>query len=652
MASNAVEFILSLRDRLTGPARTATKSLDGVNKALKVVDGGTAKVARASGLGAKQMHTFGAASATAGRMAHILSRTLGNRTAIGFVKAHGAASRFAGALPSMGSTMGALGSGAASLGPMLLGVGAALLAVGAGGVGLVAAGAKYASEMAGFKEQTLFAYKYILGGSARAEMMFAEADDLARAMGTKTTSVAESMRELMGGGFSESQSKNITAAIADVGALSPTADTGAISAQLAQMKGAGRVLAEDLKPLLSAGLNDDMFYQVLREMTGKTDQKDLKKMLETGKVSADMGIEAILETVNRMGGNKGLGSVAAARANETMQGQVDQAKAMFERLFMSIQSGPAGAAIGALAKQVGSFLDPKGASGQRILAVLSAMAAGVAGVLASLQGGALDTFLSGALSMFETLRPIVGAFFDAFGAGFGEAITAVRAIVGAFSSGSGPSLDFVAIARALGSAFAFFAVGLGSVLALLGGLVAGIGLVVIGIGTALVDMVGAVAEFAAEFGDAGLDIASHFIAGLVGGIATGAIEVVSAVVALGSSAIDGVKGIFKIQSPSRVMEEVGGFVAAGFTQGVDAGAPEASGAVASLVAPSALGSIARGAAGGGSSASVGDINVTVTGIDTSDAEGLGASIAAQVREQVRLVLMGYASELGAAPAGA
>ena len=218
--------------------------------------------------------------------------------------------------------------------------------------------------MAGFKEQTLFAFKYVLGGQQRAAMMFNEADDLARAMGTKTSTVAESMRELLAGGFSESQSRDITAAIADVAALNPTANVGAISTQLAQMKGAGRVLAEDLKPLLNAGLNDETFYQVLREMKGlgnaPEDQQRLKKMLEQGKVSADQGIQAIMETVNRMGGKKGLGSVAAARATDTVQGQIDNAKAMFERLFMGIQSGPAGSAVGKLAAQVASFLDPKG----------------------------------------------------------------------------------------------------------------------------------------------------------------------------------------------------------------------------------------------------------------------------------------------------
>lgn len=646
--ASAVEFILSLKDKLTGPSRAAKASLDSVKTSLKSVDTASRQVARASGLGSQQLYRYGAITKTAGQMSDVLGRVLGAKTAVGFARSHASATAFAGRLPTMNSMVESLGAGAASLGPMLLGVGAALLAVGAGGAGLVAAGAKYASEMAGFKENTLFAYKYILGGSDKASMMFKEADDLARAIGGHTTKTGESMRELMGGGFSQTQSKDITAAIADVGALSPTADTGAISAQLAQMKGAGRVLAEDLKPLLNAGLNDDIFYQVLREMTGKTDQKDLKKMLEQGKVSADQGIDAILETVNRMGGSKGLGSIAAARANETMGGQVTAAKAMFERLFMSISSGPAGSAMGSLAKQVTAFLDPKGDSGQRILSVLNSMAAAAGTVLASLSGGALGSFLTGLLGYFEALRPIASAFFSSFGTGVMAAVTAVRQVTGAMGGASSMSLDMVGIAKALGSAFAWVAVAIGAVIGVIAAVAGVIGLVVVGIGTGLVDFVGWLAETAAKlvaFSDAAPGIAGQFIAGLVLGIKDGIVDVVGAMVEMGRAAISAVKGTFVVKSPSRVMMEVGGYVAEGFAQGVDGGAPQASAAVANMVAPSAVRSF--GGAGGGS-ASVGDINITINGVEGG--ESAAEEMAARVSDALRTILAGWASEAGAAPA--
>ena len=652
--ANAVEFVLSLKDKITGPSKAAKASLDSVKTSLTAVGAASNRVTRATGLGERQLYRFGATSKGVGIAADALGRVLGTKTAVGFVRAHASASGLAGKLPTMGAMVESLGAGAASLGPLLLGVGSALLAVGAGGIGLVAAGAKYAADMSGFKENTLFAYKYILGGSDKASMMFKEADDLARAMGGHTTKTAESMRELMGGGFSQTQSKDITAAIADVGALSPTANTDAISAQLAQMKGAGRVLAEDLKPLLNAGLNDDIFYQVLREMTGKSDQKDLKKLLETGKVDADTGIQAILETVNRMGGNKGLGSIAAARATETMGGQVDAAKAMFERLFMSISSGPAGAAMGQLAQQVSGFLDPQGDSGKRILSVLNAMATAVSSVLASLQGGALGGFLSGLLSYFEALRPIAAGFFGAFGKGVMEAVAAVRVIMAALPGAGGMTLDLVGVAKALGSAFAWVAVAIAAVVGVLAGISAVVGLVVVGIGTAIVDLVGWLAEGTAtlvSWASQGISIAADFIAGLVDGILSGVVSVADAMREMATSAIDTVKGVFKIQSPSRVMMEVGGYVSEGFTRGVDDGAPAASAAVAGIVAPSALGGLG-GAAGGGAGFNVGGITVNINGSIGDAAEDVAAAVREEVEEAMRAIFQRWSGELGTAPAGA
>lgn len=651
--ANPVEFVLSLKNRVTGPARAAKASLDGVKKSLETVNTASRTVARATGLGAGQLYRYGTTSKRAGQFADVLGRVLGARTAVGFARAHTSAGAFAGRLPTMNGLVESLGSGAASLGPMLLGVGAAFLAVGAGGLGLVAAGAKYAGEMAAFKEQTLFAYKYVLGSSEKADMIFREADAMARAMGGKTSSIAESMRELMSGGFSDSDSKTLTMAMQDVVALNPSANIGQIATQIAQMKGAGRVLQQDLKPMLDAGLNDDIFYAKLREITGKTDQVDLKRAMEGGKVSADQGIQAIVATIAEMGGNKGLGSVAAARAKETMGGQLDSAKAMFERLFLSISSGPAGAAMGKLATQVSAFLDPKGDSGQRILSVLSSMASAVSTVLASLSGGAIGSFLSGLLSYFEALRPIAAGFFGAFGKGVMEAVTAVRAIASALPGAGNLSLDLVGVAKALGSAFAWVAVGIGAVVAIIAGLVGAIALVIVAIGTGIVELVGWLAEGTAhlvQWAAQGVSIAADFIGGLVGGILDGIVDVVDAMTEMATGAIAEVKAVFKIQSPSRVMAEVGGYVSEGFTQGVDAGAPSASAAVANVVSPTALGSLGAGA-GSGAAFSVGGITVNVNGSVGGGAEDVAAAVREEVEEAMRVIFQRWSGELGMSPAG-
>ena len=651
--ASAVEFVMSLKDKITGPAKAAKASLDGVRSSLKSVDTATRAVARASGLGQQQLYRFGATSKNVGVAADMISKIVGGRTAAGFVRAHASATKLAASMPTMGQAVNAAGSGLAAMGGAALMLGTGLATVAAGGLGLAGIGAKYASEMAGFKEQTLFAYKYVTGSEDKAKMMFATAQNMARVTGGSTVSMAESMREMMAGGFSGSDAKAITLAMADVKALNPKADVGTIATQISQMKGAGKVSMNDLKPMLDAGINDDIFYQVLREMTGQKDQIKLKKMMEEGKVSADTGIAAIQETISRMGGSKGLGSIAQDRSLTTVVGQIDAAKNMVEQLFLEIQSGSTGNAFGKLATQFKNFIDPQSSSGQRILSLLNAMATGAGKVIDSLNGGTLGAILTGILSTFESLRPIAVAFFDGFGSGFGEAFTAAKAVFSALASGKGPSLDLVGIAKALGSAFAWVAVAIGSVVAVVAAVAGVVGLVVVGVGTGLVDFVGWLAETAAklvEFSDAAPGIAGKFIGGLVNGIKDGAVSVVGAMRSLGSSAIEAVEGVFKIESPSKVMRQIGGHVAEGFTIGVDSGSPAASAAVGGLVAPSALGSVAGAGAGGGGSFSVGGITINIDGASASNPSELAQDVVEQVEAAMRSVYARWASELGASPA--
>lgn len=655
--SSAVEFILSLKDKITGPAKAAKASLEGVKLSLRNVDSATRQVARASGLSQQQLYRFGATSKNVGIAADMLSKVLGAKTAVGFVRAHASATKLAAAMPTIGQAANAAGSGLMAMGGAAMALGAGLATVAVGGLGLAAAGAKYASEMAGFRENTMFAYKYITGSEDKAKMMFATAQNMARVTGGSTVSMAESMREMMAGGFSGTDAKNITLAMADVQALNPKANIATIATQISQMKGAGKVSMNDLKPMLDAGINDDIFYKVLREMSGlgdsNKDQQKLKKLMEDGKVSADTGIAAIQETIFRMGNKQGLGAVAQDKSLHTVTGQIEAAKNMVEQLFLEIQSGTTGNAFGKLATQFKNFIDPEGASGQRILGLLNAMATAAGDLLESISGGTLGSVMSGLLATFEAIRPIATAFFDGFSAGFGEAFRTVKEVFSAFSSGEGPSLDLVEIARALGSAFGYFAVGLGATIALLSGIVVAIGLVIFGIGAAIVDLVGWLAEGTAHlvaWAAEGVSIAADFIGGLVLGIRDGVVSVVGAMKDLGGAAIDAVQGVFKIESPSKVMRQIGGYVAEGFTDGVDGGSPAATGAVAGLVAPSALGSVAGAAGSNGGGLSVGGITITINGV-AGGAGDVAAAVRDEIDEAMRVIFQRWAGELGMSPQG-
>ena len=82
-----------------------------------------------------------------------------------------------------------------------------------------------------------------------------------------------------------------------------------------------------------------------------------------------------------------------------------------------------------------------------------------------------------------------------------------------------------------------------------------------------------------------MSMGSQMIAGLVNGIKSGAGAVVEALGGIVDSAISAAKSKLGIASPSRVMAEIGGYTAEGFTVGVDDGAADAQGAMEALVAP-------------------------------------------------------------------
>lgn len=68
-------------------------------------------------------------------------------------------------------------------------------------------------------------------------------------------------------------------------------------------------------------------------------------------------------------------------------------------------------------------------------------------------------------------------------------------------------------------------------------------------------------------------VAVDIIMGFVNGIKGGAGLVLNAVKGLGSTVINGIKGVLNIQSPSRVMEQLGAFTGQGFAKGIESEIP-------------------------------------------------------------------------------
>ncbi|HEU4406756.1 MAG TPA: tape measure protein [Polyangiaceae bacterium] len=568
---------LELIDRMTGPARRMGASVASVARELKAVERVTAAVERAQGRAAAAV----ARLTTRLRAMLRLDKAKGPRARDErgrFLKGGGA-----------GFGVGELVSGLRSIANSSVGnflADGAMKLLGAA-ASLTMAGAQFVAKMSAFKEQTLFAYKYITGSANAAAGLFRDADALARATGGKTTLVAESLRELRAGGFADAEAKAVTAAIADIRALNPAADVTAISQQLAQMRGAGRVLMEDLKPILNAGVNDDVFYQVLREMTGQKDQAALKKLMESGKVSAETGQAAILETVRRMGGGGALGSVAAERARSTVTGQVEAIEGSLERLFLNLETGPASTAIVGVLSQVRGALDPTTEVGARLVAVITSVASFGTDVFGRVMGGGnLSAALSGVLRVVEAVLPplkaLVGGVLSGMGEAFGDAAGVVGKLFAALDLAKGQ--DFVDLMASIGKGVGYVLGIAVPVAGALVGVVAAVGAATSGIlygaSYLVVRLVGLVGSAAGSVWDAGKSL----VDGLWGGITSAWGSMLSGFRSLVALLPEGVRKVLGIASPSRVMAELGGYAGAGFALGVEGQEGRAQGAMAALVA--------------------------------------------------------------------
>ncbi len=592
----SVDFMVKLVDRASGPAKNIEKAFERVNVVAK------------AGNGASILGSPAALQKSAASMSGVLS---------GLGSAAGVVGAGIGVALSMGANVAITAFGA--LIPIMLS------AAEVGG-SLVASGIAYAAKMAQFKSDTLFAFKYIVGTQKGAETLFKEADDLARSMGAKTTDVAASLQELMGGGFDEKTAKKVTAAIADVHAMNPTADTTAISKQLAQMKGAGKVTMEDLKPILNAGVNDDAVYAEMRRLTGAKDQKALKALISAGKVTADQGTQSILAAISKQGKDAGtdgaLGGIAKDKSVSTVSGAIGVLEGNVQRLFMAINTGAAGNGMIKMAKSLANLFDPASDSGKKLLAALD-KAGELIGKIVERAGkmdfksivSAFDPATQSG-QRFQSLLDKIGKIFEkitgdskggfTLGDGFEIAIVvlnkaadAVLVVADIFEM-VGPKIKKFFSAIGGGDA----AAGAGKVASTLLQLIPGVGPLLAQldqldtIRTTIVDKVmswvdafyemdpGAAAI--AVFADANswlADVGPNIVAGLWNGLMgawSGMLSGFDALVALLPASVRSVLGI---ASPSKVMMQLGAYTGQGFAQGM-AGQEENVGAsMTSLVQP-------------------------------------------------------------------
>lgn len=550
---------------------------------------------------------------------------------------------------------------------MLMAIAAAAMTAAAAVAALGAAYARAIVSAIAFREAAIGAMT-IMKNAVEARRTYEVGITLAARWNLDPRETVTQLQELVSKGFSGDESRVLLTAMADLKVLSPTANLGNLMLAIGQIKSKGVLQMEELQQQLAeAGVNVGKVLEIIGKRLGKS-SADVRKMISAGKINSNMGIWAIVKSIEEMGGGK-LGSVA------------DKASQSIGSMIQGLQFRP-----GLLGLKIAEMLE--GQAGQDA----------VRGALSNLlkatdpsQSPAMKQMLMSAADLAnELLQMLFGPMAGAGGAGalqdvlarmavgiqlIADGVRAVRPVVHAFLEGFGEGGSWVVdILLALGKSLGFGddlssgadgARVLGKALAIIAGVAAGLVVAIMGtsaqilafvhamasapaaVVTAAAGILAAVEALPAMLLSAGILMGTNLWTGFVQGIDAGITAITDAGSRLANAAKSAVAGALQIKSPSRVMMEMGGYTAAGFAQGVDGGAGQVDASMREMVVPPAP-VLGQGGSSTSNTLSAGGItvNIVVQGDGPgADPKALGAEVSTAVAQALENML----AQMGLSP---
>lgn len=646
----ALEWAVKLSNQISGPAAAAKASLKGIEDQLKAVD-------RASKLDAHSKATG------------LTKQKLGLEIQRDDLK-----SKIEGPMSGLGGLGAALGP-AGALAETLMKVATVAAAAAAAVAALGFAFSKAAFEAIAFRESTIGGLAIVLKSVTAAENVFKTGMNLALRFNLDPQATIASLHELVSKGFKPDDARIILTAMADLKVISPKANVDALILAMSQIKSKGVLQMEELQgQMAEAGLPIGKVLDQLAKKFGKT-QMEIRKMISAGQISGDEGIFAIVAAIKDLGGGD-LGA-SADKAAQSLSGMFNGIKFRAGMIGMKIADAVGdSAAVASVRDAMSSLLEAsnpeKSPAMKSLIGAFSSLFTAMFGGMDALGGkggtAIFSSMIAGIASGIETVaaaiayvRPIAAAFLVGFGEGFsvlwavmkgiGSVIwSVVSAMMGMVGGGS----SMVSVAKNIGRVLGFL-IGLLAIVAavIIGvasaafGFLAAVGAVSIALGTWLFDAINTALTALMDFGASAYEVGANIVQGIVNGIGNGIGLVTSIISSMGSAVIAQVISTFKIGSPSKVMAEMGGFVAEGMAVGIDDGSPDVSASMKNMVdIPSAesMKNGAAGAAGAGANVSV-TVNVNGAG---SNGEEIGATVAARVRQELVSFFDATGAEMGRA----
>jgi tape measure domain-containing protein len=525
----ALSWTLTFDDKVSAPAAKATKSLDNVAKALKGLRAEDARQARLGAAVEKQVASFNRVTTAVEKQTRAM-RALTRAKALASTIGTKVAAK--GPLADVGDQMlTAGGLAGAALGAAALG-------------GTVKLGSMIADAQA-FKASTLFALKTTLGTQAAAEAAFAKAQATALLVGGDFRETMSGFTSLVAQGFDANFADQLVRAMADLRTMNPQANMEGITRAISQIKSTGRLQGDELMQLAEAGLNVEKVYeQIAKQMgvvakDGKTANQIVQDLQAAGKISSDVAIQAIMQSLKNQVGGKEFGATAAAKANASLAGAAARAMVLKES-FLSAVNVDWSPISRAIERVVAVMQSP---AGDRLSKSLGDGFTRMLAVLDKVTANDIEGFIDGAAGAFTEFSRVVVIAAEAIG----TLASAYQSANSGFEAVFGISIAETAIGS------------LGGSLQITMGMLTLIPSTIANAVEMIVDSVS--------------PIGTDMIAGIVAGIEGGASAVVDALVGAVESAVEAAEEALGIASPSKVTTKLGYQTGIGPAIGIDKALP-------------------------------------------------------------------------------
>jgi len=207
----------------------------------------------------------------------------------------------------------------------------------AGAVGL---GAKMVLDAVTFRQNTEVALKTVLGSREAASQALDEAIRFASRTPFATRQVMDAYKQLIVARFKPEEIPIILKAVGDLSVMEGFSQEAVdrILRAIRQIRDRNKTLTEELNQLAQVGAPLGVIYEKIGARLGVTAQQ-AQKLVQAGRISADLGIVAILEAIRDTISGGRLGSLVE-EFSKTLTGLWSTLKSRSFEFFKDIQVGP------------------------------------------------------------------------------------------------------------------------------------------------------------------------------------------------------------------------------------------------------------------------------------------------------------------------